>query len=111
MDLHNLLETLYPQKNRTSVIGIPVEATGLLSGAASEELKIPGYDGTLIPLSVVHRKTVQLDGSNPLLMYGHGAYGITADPDFNPMRLAWIELVGIYAVAHVRGGGEYGEEW
>ena len=77
----------------------------------SEELKIPGYDGTLIPLSVIHRKTVQLDGSNPLLMYGYGAYGITADPGFNPMRLAWIELGGIYAVAHVRGGGEYGEEW
>ena len=72
---------------------------------------MPSYDGTLVPLSVIHAKNVRTNGTNPVLMYGYGAYGITADPAFNPMRLAWIELGGIYAVAHVRGGGEYGEEW
>ena len=77
----------------------------------SEELKVPGYDGTMIPLSVIRRKDLALNGSNPTLMMGYGAYGITMDPGFNPRLLAWLELGGIYAVAHVRGGGEYGEEW
>jgi len=77
----------------------------------SEEFQVPSYDGTLVPLSVIHAKNVRRNGTNAVLMYGYGAYGITADPAFNPMRLAWIELGGIYAVAHVRGGGEYGEEW
>jgi len=77
----------------------------------SEELKVPGYDGTLIPLSVIHARNMQLNGANPVMMLGYGAYGITLDPAFSPTRLAWIEHGGIYAVAHVRGGGEYGEEW
>ena len=77
----------------------------------SEELKAPGYDGTPIPLSVIHLKNIQLNGANPVLMYGYGAYGITYDPSFSPLRLGWIEHGGVIAVAHVRGGGEYGEEW
>jgi prolyl oligopeptidase len=77
----------------------------------SEEVKAPGYDGTLIPLSIIHRKGLPLNGSNPTLLDGYGAYGITRDPHFNPTLLAWVENGGVYAVAHVRGGGEYGEIW
>ncbi len=77
----------------------------------SEEVKVPSYDGTLIPLSIVHRRDMKLDGSNPTLLEGYGAYGITLDPWFDPTYLAWIERGGIMAVAHVRGGGEYGEGW
>src|SRR5439155_11703743 len=76
-----------------------------------EEVKAKSYDGTLVPLSVVHRRGVALDGSHPTLLYGYGAYGITLDPFFDPKWLAWIERGGVYAVAHVRGGGEYGEDW
>jgi prolyl oligopeptidase len=77
----------------------------------SEEVKVPSYDGTLVPLSIVHRRDMKLDGSNPTLLEGYGAYGITLDPWFDPTLLAWIERGGILAVAHVRGGGEYGEGW
>jgi prolyl oligopeptidase len=77
----------------------------------SEEVQVPSYDGTLVPLSVIHSKNIELNGENPTLLYGYGAYGMTIDPAFLPTRLAWIERGGVYAVAHVRGGGEYGEEW
>ncbi|MGI8403080.1 MAG: prolyl oligopeptidase family serine peptidase [Gemmatimonadaceae bacterium] len=77
----------------------------------SEEVKVPSYDGTLVPLSIVHRRDIKLDGSNPTLLEAYGAYGITIDPYFDPTLLAWIEKGGVYAIAHVRGGGEYGEGW
>jgi prolyl oligopeptidase len=77
----------------------------------SEEMKVPGYDGVLVPLSIVHRKGIPLNGSNPTLLDGYGAYGFTRDPHFNPTLLAWLENGGVFAVAHVRGGGEHGEEW
>jgi prolyl oligopeptidase len=77
----------------------------------SVEVMVPSYDGTLVPLSIVHRRGLQLDGSHPALLNGYGAYGITSDPNFDPKRLAWLERDTVYAVAHVRGGGEYGEDW
>lgn len=77
----------------------------------SAELKVSSYDGVEVPLSIVYRKGMQPDGSNPTLMEGYGAYGFPIPPHFNPMRIAWLEKGGIYAVCHVRGGGEYGEEW
>jgi prolyl oligopeptidase len=77
----------------------------------SVEVKAKSYDGTLVPLSIVFRKGVKLDGSNPTLLEGYGAYGITLDPFFDPKMIAWYEHGGIFAVAHVRGGGEYGEDW
>ena len=91
----------------------------------SEEVKATSYDGVLIPLSIVHQRGLQLEGraprsparraweigSNPALLQGYGAYGITLDPFFDPKLLAWIERGGIFAVAHVRGGGEYGDDW
>ena len=77
----------------------------------SIEVKVSSYDGTLIPLSVSYPKNIKLDGSNPTLLEGYGAYGISDPPYYEPMRLAWHEKGGVYAVCHVRGGGEYGEEW
>jgi prolyl oligopeptidase len=77
----------------------------------SVEVKAPSYDGTLVPFSIVYKKGIALDGSHPSILEAYGAYGITLDPTFNPMYLAWLERGGILAVAHVRGGGEYGEDW
>jgi prolyl oligopeptidase len=65
----------------------------------------------MIPLSIIYKRGIKLDGSNPTLLSGYGAYGISRDPGFNPSLLAWYEKGGVYAVAHVRGGGEYGEDW
>jgi prolyl oligopeptidase len=64
-----------------------------------------------VPLTVIHHESVELDGSNPAILRGYGAYGRSLRPAFGPMRLAWLERGGIYAVAHVRGGGEFGKEW
>ncbi len=77
----------------------------------SEELKVPSWDGTMVPMSIVHKKGIKLDGSHPTLMAGYGAYAINMDPYFDPKWIAWFEHDGIMAIAHVRGGGEYGEEW
>jgi prolyl oligopeptidase len=77
----------------------------------SVEVKVRGHDGAMIPLSIVYRRGIKLDGSNPTLLMGYGSYGFSQDPSFDPRRLAWFERGGVYAVAHVRGGGEYGYEW
>jgi prolyl oligopeptidase len=81
------------------------------SGIAADEVRVPARDGTMIPLSIIHRRDMKLDGSNPTMLYAYGSYGISSDPSFSAARLAWLERGGILAIAHVRGGGEYGEEW
>ncbi len=81
------------------------------SNIVADEVKVPAADGTQIPLSIVHRRDMKLDGSNPTLLYAYGSYGISSSPGFAATRLAWFEKGGVFAVAHVRGGGEYGEEW
>jgi len=75
------------------------------------EVKAKAPDGTLIPLSIVHKKGLKLDGTNPTILYGYGAYGISQTPFFRPTWLPWFDRGGVLAVAHVRGGGEYGEDW
>jgi prolyl oligopeptidase len=77
----------------------------------STEVKARAKDGTLVPLSIVHRKDLKLDGSNPTILYGYGAYGISQTPFYRPTFLPWFNRGGVLAVAHVRGGGEYGEDW
>jgi len=77
----------------------------------SEEVLFPSYDGTLVPLSIVSKKGLPRDGSNPTIIDAYGAYGITEDPFFDPILLAALRRGVLYAVAHVRGGGEYGEDW
>ena len=81
------------------------------SDVVSEEVKVKSWDGVLVPLSILHKRGLKMDGSNPTLLDGYGAYGITIDPEFDPKILAWLEKGGVYAWAHVRGGGEYGEDW
>ena len=71
----------------------------------------PSKDGTQIPLLLAYRKGLLLDGTNPVLLYGYGGFGIALLPAFTPSRIAWLEMGGVYAVANIRGGGEYGEEW
>jgi prolyl oligopeptidase len=77
----------------------------------SVEVKARSDDGTMIPLSIVYKRGIRLDGSNPALLWGYGAYGISEDPVYGPVLLAWYEKGGVFAVAHIRGGGEYGEDW
>jgi prolyl oligopeptidase len=68
-------------------------------------------DGTKVPLNILRRKGTKLDGKNPTLLYGYGGYNISMSPGFHPVTRVWLEQGGVYAVANLRGGGEYGEEW
>jgi len=77
----------------------------------SERLFATATDGTKIPLSVVYRNGTKLDGSAPLLLYGYGSYGISIAPTFSSNRLSLLDRGVVYVIAHIRGGGELGEEW
>ena len=71
----------------------------------------PGHDGAQIPLTVFHKKDLLLDGTNPLLLYGYGSYGITIPDSFSTNRFSLMDRGFVYAIAHVRGGREKGQEW
>lgn len=68
-------------------------------------------DGTRVPMFIVHKKGVKLDGNNPTILYGYGGFNIPQTPGFSVARLPWLEMGGVYAVASLRGGSEYGKSW
>jgi prolyl oligopeptidase len=68
-------------------------------------------DGTKIPLSILRKKGIKLDGNNPTLLTGYGGYGVSLTPGFSSTRRLWFDAGGVYAVANLRGGGEFGEAW
>ena len=78
---------------------------------AVEEVTVPSHDGVMVPLSLIHAKGMPKDGRNPVLIYGYGAYGNSITPFFAPSLLLWTAKGGVFAVAHVRGGGELGDAW
>ena len=77
----------------------------------SEQHFFISKDGTKIPISIMYKKGVKLDGTNPAILYGYGGFNISLKPSFSVTNAVWLEQGGIYAVANLRGGGEYGKEW
>ncbi|HET9907238.1 MAG TPA: S9 family peptidase, partial [Anaerolineales bacterium] len=77
----------------------------------SRRIYATAMDGKLIPISIAHKKDLKLDGNNPTLLHGYGAYGAVLDAEFTPNRLALLERGFIYAIAHIRGGSDMGRDW
>ena len=81
------------------------------SAITSTRVRVRSHDGVEVPVSLVHAKKLARDGSARVLLDAYGAYGISQEPYFFPSLLAWLERGGVFAVAHVRGGGELGKQW
>jgi len=81
------------------------------SGVATTEVMVKSHDGVEVPLTIISPKNRARDGTAPLLLEAYGAYGVSQAPVFWPSLAAWLERGGVYAVAHVRGGGELGDDW
>ena len=77
----------------------------------SEQHFFTSKDGTKVPISIMYKKGVKLDGKNPTILYGYGGFNISLKPSFSVINAVWLEQGGIYAVANLRGGGEYGKDW
>jgi len=77
----------------------------------SKQIFYTSKDGTKIPMIITHKKGIELDGTHPTMLYGYGGFNISLTPSFSTANTVWLENGGIYAVANLRGGGEYGKEW
>jgi prolyl oligopeptidase len=77
----------------------------------TEQVFYTSNDGTRVPMFITRRKDAARDGNRPVMLYGYGGFNVTLSPAFSPSIQSWLEMGGVYAVANLRGGGEYGEEW
>ncbi|MGB8191308.1 MAG: prolyl oligopeptidase family serine peptidase [Chitinophagaceae bacterium] len=77
----------------------------------TKQVFYPGKDGVKVPMFLVHKKGLKLNGKNPVILYGYGGFNISSLPGFSATLLPWLEQGGVYALANLRGGAEYGEKW
>jgi prolyl oligopeptidase len=98
------------QSNRVDDFRTP-KVPADFSPYVTEQVFYPSKDGTKVPMFITRRKDAPRDGNQPVMLYGYGGFNVTLSPAFSPSILAWLEMGGVYAVANLRGGGEYGEEW
>lgn len=103
----------YDMKTQKSVVLKENEVPGGFNPALyqTERLFAKATDGTGIPISVVYRKGLQKDGNNPCYLYGYGSYGASMEATFSTNRISLLDRGFVYAIAHIRGGGDMGEEW
>jgi prolyl oligopeptidase len=89
----------------------PLSVTERKTDLQVTNIEVASHDGVKVPLTIVHRRGLRRSGENNFLLVGYGSYGTSLEPSFDAFDLAWYERGGAMAVAHVRGGGEFGEEW
>ncbi len=104
---------IYRYDTRTNTVSLwRTPRVSFDSGAyVTEQVFFHSKDGTRVPMWITHRRDMPRDGNQPVLLYGYGGFDISLTPQFSPAVMAWLELGGAYAVANLRGGGEYGERW
>ena len=98
-------------KTRRSQLWEQVKADIDFSAYEVEQVTYRSKDGTPVTMFLAHKKGLKRDGNNPTLLYGYGGFNIALTPSFNPARFLFLERGGLLAIANLRGGGEYGEEW
>ena len=81
------------------------------SDYVSKQIFYTSKDDTRVPMIITHKKGINYDGTNPTILYGYGGFNVSLTPSFSISRAVWLEQGGVYAVANLRGGGEYGKEW
>ncbi len=101
----------YNPKNGNSTIYYSPKVDFVSSDYESKQIFYTSKDGTKIPMIITHKKGLKLDGKNPTILYGYGGFNISLTPTFSVANAVWMEQGGIYAVANLRGGGEYGKAW
>ena len=100
-----------PERQRTEDTALSSDSPVDFSGIEVARELAASRDGTPVPVNVVRRTGTALDGTNPALLTGYGGFGISIGPRFDPVAMVWLERGGVLAVANIRGGGEFGEEW
>lgn len=97
---------------RVTDLALPrLAATDAPPELTTTDVLVPSHDGALVPMSIVHRRDVKLDGQNPLWLTAYASYGFTIEPSFQRARLAWLEKGGVMAFANPRGSGVFGNDW
>lgn len=105
--------TIY-RYNPATNISTPFKVPSLTfdpSQYTTKQVFFTSKDGTKVPMFIVHKKGIALNGKNPTYLYAYGGFNISILPRYSPATIAWLDMGGIYVVANLRGGGEYGEEW
>lgn len=106
-----LIYAYSPETKRFADTGLQARNPIDMSAIQADEVLARSADGTMVPLSILRRKDLKLNGSHPALLEAYGAYGISIPPNFSAGMLPWLNRGGIFAIVHVRGGGERGEAW